>query len=125
MVLRHKIDFIRFLIGWIAGPIHLTTIIHIIHNTIHRILTNHNTWLSDREEIGKAFEQKISNLFTSISLSLPVSLQGLIPKQINVEANCELEQIPDLEEIREPAFTMGTYKSPGPDGMTTMFYKMY
>lgn len=50
-----------------------------------------------------------------------MSLQGLILHQITTDANSELERILELEEIREAVFTMGTYKSPELDGMTTTF----
>lgn len=74
---------------------HLTTIIHRNHNAIHRILTKHNIWIFEREQIGKAFEQYFSTLFSSILPSFPESLQVLIPHQISHEANLELERVPE------------------------------
>lgn len=72
---------------------HLTTIIHRNHNTIHRIMFDHNTLLFDRGQIGKAFELYYSHLFTSVSPSFSDSLQDLIPHQISAEANSQLERV--------------------------------
>lgn len=39
--------------------------------------------------------------------------------------NNRLETIPTDVEIKQAVFGMGTYKSPGPDGMSSTFYKVY
>lgn len=66
-----------------------------------------------------------SNLFAISCPSCPSHLQDLIQPAISEENNTNLCTIPELEEIRNAVFTMGNYKSPGPNSMTATFYKQY
>lgn len=52
-------------------------------------------------------------------------MQELIPSQVTDAMNNRLETIPTDVEIKQAVFGMGTYKSPGPDGMSSTFYKGY
>lgn len=102
---------------------HLTTVIHRRNNVIHRIHSIDNTWVTDRNIIGSKFIAYFSYLFTSSCPSCPSNLQGLIQPMINEDQNRILCVVLEMEEIRRAVFSMGHYKSPGPDGMTVTFYK--
>lgn len=104
---------------------HLTTIIHRKQNRIVCILDNDHNWIHDRHLIGIEFVTYFSNLF-AIDLPLcPQDLQNLIQPHITNTQNQQLLAIPDLKEIKQALFSMGNYKSPGPDGFIVTFYKHY
>lgn len=104
---------------------HLTTTIHERYNAINRVLNFNNTWLCDRLTIGNEFEAYFSNLFTSVCPSYPDQLQGLITARITAEMNDQLTVLPTYGEIQHAIFSMGNYKSPGPNGRSVTFYKHY
>lgn len=56
---------------------------------------------------------------------IPDDLEGLINPQISSAENAELCSIPNIEEIRPAVWGIGSLKSPGSDGMTSLFYKQY
>lgn len=104
---------------------HLQTVIHRTHNSITRIQDSHNRWMDTRSDIGHAFVSFFLSLFSSVHPRLPIDLQGLIPPLVLPADNDALVCIPSSSEIQRVVFSMGSYRSPGPDGMSTTFYKQY
>jgi hypothetical protein len=49
----------------------------------------------------------------------------LISPVITDEDNMPLCAIPNADEIKQTLFSLGSDKSPGPDGMPALFYKHY
>lgn len=66
-----------------------------------------------------------TKLFTSDRPVCPSEIDDLIHTSGTERKNQLLTTMPDLEEIRRALFSMGNYKSPGPDGITVIFYKTY
>lgn len=104
---------------------HVTTIVRRRFNTINCIRDSHNNWIVKRGLIGKEFEKYFVNLFTSDNPIMPQDLRIYIQPTITEIQNVMLAAIPMPEEIRKVVFTMGNYKSPGPNGMTVVFYKKH
>lgn len=103
---------------------HLSTIIHRRYNSINSILLANNIWLTNRQDIGLAFQSYYTTLFTSCEPTFPDDFQTLIHPCISIEENNSLLSIPTEEEIQTAIFSMGSNTSPGPDGMTTNFYNL-
>lgn len=72
-------------------------------------------WLNDRQAIGVAFESHYRNIFASVHPNCSTLLQDLIQPALSSSINAELTQCPSPLEIRKAVFSMGNYKSPGPD----------
>uniref|UniRef100_A0A2N9HT90 CCHC-type domain-containing protein n=1 Tax=Fagus sylvatica TaxID=28930 RepID=A0A2N9HT90_FAGSY len=65
------------------------------------------------------------DLFTSSNPQFPDNLDNLISPVITDEDNLLLCAIPTVDEIKQTLFSLGSDKSPGPDGMSALFYKHY
>lgn len=104
---------------------HLSSVIRRRRNSIDSLKGANGQWLSNRSEIGNCFLDYFRDLFSSSNPTFPVDLEGLIPNCISADDNISLCAIPDDIEIRDVLFQMGSYKAPGPDGMSVLFYKHY
>lgn len=100
---------------------HLTTIIHRSHNSINRIQLSNSVWTNKREEIGVAFVEYFKSLFATVKPQFPDDVQNLFQPVVSTETNQELMATPEPAEIKRALFSMGSYKSPGPDGLTVTF----
>ena len=65
------------------------------------------------------------NLFTSSDPQFPDDFDNLISPVILDKDNMLLCVIPNVDEIKQTLFNLGSDKSPGPDGMSALFYKHY
>lgn len=92
---------------------------------IEFIKDEHGSWLSSRSLVGDHIINFFHSLFESYNPSILDDLEGLITPLISMEENIELCSISTLEEIRVAVWCIGSLKSPGPDGMTGLFYKHY
>lgn len=82
-------------------------------------------WLSDQDSIGNSFLDYFSYLFASVQPCFPNDLQNLISNSISAETNEQLSTIPTSEEVLCALNSMGNFKSLGPDGFNSTFYKHY
>ena len=103
----------------------MSTIIRRRKNAIDFLKNDNNEWLSDRSDIGSCFVQFFQDLFTSSNPQFPDNLDNLISPVITDEDNLLLCAIPTIDEIKQTLFNLGSNKSPGPDGMSALFYKHY
>jgi hypothetical protein len=118
-------------VQWLTSPclntkfFHVSTIIRRRKNAIDFLKNDNNEWLSDRNDIGSCFVQFFQDLFTSSNPQFPDNLDNLISPVITDEDNLLLCAIPTVDEIKQTLFSLGSDKSPGPDGMSALFYKHY
>lgn len=89
------------------------------------LLLENGSWSNCREEIGDEFVNRFNELFRSSDPVFPENLDDLIPQCISLEDNVLLCAIPDEEEIQKIVFLFGSTKTPGPDGMSAIFYKSF
>lgn len=104
---------------------HLTIVIHRSHNLIQYILNNDNSRIVEYDQIATLFIGYYSQLFTSVNLVCPSDCQELFQPTITDSMNASLTAIPDITEIHRAVFQMASNKSPGPDGMSPVFYKSF
>lgn len=81
--------------------------------------------ISDKDKIGKYFQDYFVDLFSSTNPRFPSDLHNLIPPTISNEENQFLCDIPIPELIKDTFFSLKCGKSPRPDGMSPSFYKHY
>ena len=103
----------------------MTTIIRRRKNAIDFLKNDNNEWLFDKNDIGACFVQFFHNLFSSSNPQFPNDFDNLISLVISDEDNTLLSAIPSADEIKQTLFSLGSDKSPGPDGMSALFYKHY
>ncbi|GLT66683.1 hypothetical protein SLA2020_390370 [Shorea laevis] len=104
---------------------HLSTIIRRRRNAIEFLKTAEGVWLGERREIGDHFLNVFKSLYRSSFPNFPRDLEGLITPVISEAENFALCQVPDEAEVLAALKSMGSYKAPGPDGMTALFFKHY
>lgn len=102
---------------------HTSTITHHMYNHIHSILDDHEVRVFDPDLIGDVFVKFYTNLFSSAAYSFPLDFQGLIRPSITPARNAELIAPPSPDEVVRAVRSMNGFKSPGPDGMSPLFYK--
>ena len=118
-------------VQWLTSPtlntkfFHVSTIIRRRKNAIDFLKNENNEWLSNRNDIGSSFVQFYKNLFSSSNPQFPIALDNLILPVISDEDNVLLCAIPTAAKIKQTLFNIGSDKSPGPDGMSALFYKHY
>lgn len=76
------------------------------------------------EEIEEYISAYFQNLYQSSVPDIPEDLDGLISAVFSDQDNQMLCGIPSVEEIHT-LLSMGSYKAPRPNGMTTIFYKKF
>lgn len=104
---------------------HVTTLSHRRSNHIHSIFSDANIRVSNPDSIGQVFVDYYANLFQSAPHLFPADLQDLILPTMNIHMNSSLTAMPDALEIRASFQSMHNSKSPGPDGMSPLFYKSF
>lgn len=104
---------------------HVTTLIHRRYNRVDYLKNAENTWIYDRQSIGAEFETHFCNIFANVHPNCHDFLQELIHPVMSSTTNTDLIQCLSPLEIKRAIFSMGNYKSPGPDSMTVTFYKYY
>lgn len=79
--------------------------------------------ITDFEGIGHTFEAFFKDLFASTNPDPPPELDDLFPTPLTAQDTQGLANIPSGEEVRNAVFSMSNGKSPGPDGMSPLFFK--
>lgn len=102
---------------------HVTTLIHRRYNRINYILNSRNSWINDRQQIGEEFEVHFRSNFTIVNPPCPHNLKEFISLVITTTINSELTACQTNLEVYQAIFSMGAYKSLGPNRMAVMFYK--
>ena len=65
------------------------------------------------------------SLYQSSKPQIPENLENFIDACVSVEENVELCKIPTREEVKKAIFGIKSLKSPGPNGLPTLFYEHY
>ncbi|XP_050259106.1 uncharacterized protein LOC126704118 [Quercus robur] len=104
---------------------HLTTLVRRRRNFISDIKQEDSSWISGREAIQEYFIANFQSLYQSSRPQIPENLENLIEACVSAEENVELCRIPSREEVKKAIFGIKSLKSPGPDGLSALFYKHY
>jgi hypothetical protein len=103
---------------------HASTVTHRRYNSISCLKLDNGSFLYNRNDIGLHLVSHFSSIFTSSNPVLS-GLDDLFNPVITSSENDLLCLIPDEYEIWMAVSDLGSDKSPGPDGMTGLFYKTY
>ncbi|XP_025684704.1 uncharacterized protein [Arachis hypogaea] len=96
---------------------HATTIQRRMRNRIDKLKNEDGHWIQGEGDIMRLVETHFTKLFTSEGDRNMEDCIREIPTRVTKEMNDDLmEKIKD-EEIKEAAFSMGSLKAPGPDGL--------
>jgi hypothetical protein len=104
---------------------HISTLIRRRRNSIDFLKTSSGDWISDRNAIGGCFTSHFNSLFSSSQPSINDDLLNLFDNCISSDENISICSIPSEQEIFDTLSSIGSTKSPGPDGFTALFYKKY
>uniref|UniRef100_A0A803QGA2 Reverse transcriptase domain-containing protein n=1 Tax=Cannabis sativa TaxID=3483 RepID=A0A803QGA2_CANSA len=95
------------------------------NNTIRGLFNEDHIWCTSNEAIGDITKSYYSALFTSImptNESIEELLQA-VEQVVTDDMNETLTKTFTLEEVQRAVFSMPADKSPGPDGMSALFYQ--
>lgn len=104
---------------------HTSTIIRRRCNSIKFLKTETGIWISSREDIGSHILDYFQAMYQSIQSDIPPDLEGLLSPLITPSKNAALCAISSVEVIHSTLLSLGSFKAPGPDGMTAIFYKKF
>ncbi|KAL0462466.1 UNVERIFIED_CONTAM: hypothetical protein Slati_0134200 [Sesamum latifolium] len=108
---------------------HLTAVLQSKSNFIHSIQTREGHTVTEWELIGNEFADYFNDLFTSDCSWSPTKIADYVAEHMTsliLEVdNQELCMIPSPDEIKNTVFAISAYKSPGPDGFPSSFFKQY
>lgn len=121
----------RSRILWLQGGdsnsafFHAVTKVRRARNCITTIENADGVPVYEEEEVGKVFADFYQHLFSSNGLSDFSTVAETITGRISEEMNDQLCRIPELEEIKEAAFSIHSDKAPGSDGFSASFYQSF
>lgn len=82
-------------------------------------------WIPDEQAIAHAFIDHFVHLYTSSNPTLDPSFASIFLPTITEDDNNLLCAFLDNLEIQQATFALEARKSPGPDGMSALFYQRY
>lgn len=94
-------------------------------NRITRLQNAMNQWVCRDEEIEAVASNYFQELFATTNPDTIQESIRFITAKVTNEMNQHLLSIPRHEEIKEATFAINPEKAPGPDGMTSLFYKHF
>lgn len=103
---------------------HLSTIIRRRFNHIDSILNQHQEAVIDFKGIGSIFEEYYKDLFSFVDPNFPPDFKELYPTPYLNLTMRGLDDIPIGDEIEKAVFSMSNGKSPGPNGLSPLFFKI-
>jgi hypothetical protein len=104
---------------------HTFTLIRRRSNDINFLKLDYGAWISFKADIGRQFLDYFSKLFSNSNPTVEVDMLNLFSEVVTVEDNSLFYFIPTELEVIQALASLGSSKSPGLDGFTTLFYKKY
>ncbi|KAL0378863.1 UNVERIFIED_CONTAM: LINE-1 retrotransposable element O protein [Sesamum radiatum] len=96
-------------------------------NTISHLRRQDGSWSSSAAEVQNIITSYFHGLFTSTRPSdadIEAAIEGLTTR-VSTEMNSQLLLPFTADEVKNALFQMYPYKSPGPDGMSPIFFQKY
>jgi hypothetical protein len=102
---------------------HLTTLKRCRFNKIVTLQKDDESWIFEEDEIKDLIYNYFKNLYLSPNMPRPEFLTiSTYPDLENHDRNMLMGMVL-TSEVKEALFSMGNYKSPGPDGFHPIFFK--
>ena len=95
------------------------------HNTILGILDKNGIWCEDQESIAKAAASYFEEIFSSSHPSQISTTIAPIPTLVYPEMNENLSKAFSSDEVAAALKQIHPSKSPGPNGMSALFFQKY
>ena len=128
-------SFIRSRSNWIDNREKVTNYFcnlekqHVASKTMHYIEKEDGIHIFDQKEILKETKQFYENLYTEpnnvVDFDLSEQLAGCSVKTINENQKKDIEGLLQYNEVTDTLKNMKNDKSPGNDGFTSIFYKLF
>ncbi|XP_049397141.1 uncharacterized protein LOC125861240 [Solanum stenotomum] len=89
---------------------------------IRKIQDDNDNWLEDTDAIANGAVNYYRNLFAQDSTNTDFSSLDCVDSCITKQDNLMINAFPELKEVMDTVFSIDPNSSPGPDGLSGMFY---
>lgn len=90
---------------------------------IHKIGDSNDSWIRGDDQIAQAACDYYHDIFTGQNNSIDERIFQHIPSLITPYQNHILQDMPNMEELKQVVFSMSPNSAPGPDGIGGKFYQ--
>ena len=92
---------------------------------IKKLKNDDGLWVEGTEQLKPLVYEYFSHLFTSEVDIVDPAVMDKVQSKVTETMNEKLLAPFTAEEVKKAAFSIGDYKSPGPDGLHAIFYKRF
>ena len=94
-------------------------------NSIMGLWNDDDCWCEDRDNIARIAVDYFTKIYTSCSTNRIEEVINTIPTWVTDDMNAELTKTFSSEEVQRALHQIHPTKSPGPDGMSAIFFQRY
>lgn len=121
----------RSRLQWLKGGnknskyFHATTLQRRSRNKVARLKDSSGVWVDEENGLKELIRSYFSSLFETTNPTMTSNVTNLIQPRVTHAMNQGLLKPVEEWEVKHAVFSLGTHKSPGPDGLNGLFFQKH